>query len=190
MIHATMLLHVFALPEQIAVSKNIMKLLKAARGSTVTGTQTGSLDAGELVLKPPLCDPGEDKTIYRQSRETLIDLFENAAKSAGLQVSVWAGYYDEDETRERARGRAEKGDEWETKERFSAGDKERRIFSGLRWFESGLDVSKHPKRCIIVKGHSLRPASSSSALRIPPGYVNIFTKQPRPKPAGIPRFSR
>lgn len=126
-VHVTMFLHVFALPEQIAVSKNIMKLLKAAPGSTVIGTQTGSLDAGELVLKPPLCEPGEHKTIYRQSRETLIDLFENAAKAAGLQVRVWADY-DEDEARERARGRADKGEEWETKERFFAGDKERRIF--------------------------------------------------------------
>jgi hypothetical protein len=45
-----------------------MKLLKAAPGSTVIGTQTGSLDAGELVLKPPLCDPGEHKTTYRQQR--------------------------------------------------------------------------------------------------------------------------
>lgn len=54
-------------------------------------------------------------------------MFEKAAKAAGLDVSVWAEY-DEDEARERAEGRKEKGEEWEKKERFFAGDAERRIF--------------------------------------------------------------
>ncbi|KAI1404946.1 hypothetical protein F4819DRAFT_446037 [Hypoxylon fuscum] len=67
-IHIAMFLHIFSLPDQEAVSKNIMKLLKAVPGSTIIGTQTGSLDAGELTLKPPFCEPGEHKTIYRQKK--------------------------------------------------------------------------------------------------------------------------
>ncbi|KAI1386458.1 uncharacterized protein F4822DRAFT_410117 [Hypoxylon trugodes] len=126
-IHIAMFLHIFALPEQQAVSRNIMKLLKPVPGSTIIGTQTGSLDAGELTLKPPFCEPGEHKTIYRQNKDTMKELFEKAADAAGLKVNVWTEY-DEDEARERAEGRKAKGDEWEKKERFFAGDKERRIF--------------------------------------------------------------
>jgi len=126
-IHIAMFLHVFSLADQETASRKILELLKPVPGSTIIGTQTGSLDAGELKLQPPLCQPGEDKTIYRQSRETLKALFEKAAKAAGIDVLVWAEY-DDDEARERAAGRKEKGEDWEKRERFFAGDKERRIF--------------------------------------------------------------
>ncbi|KAL7627942.1 hypothetical protein AAE478_002137 [Parahypoxylon ruwenzoriense] len=126
-IHIAMFLHLFSLPGQEAASRNIMKLLKAAPGSTIIGTQTGSLDTGEFTLRPPFCEPGEHKTMYRQSRETMKDLFEKAAKAVGLEVNVWTEY-DEDEARERAERRKEKGEEWEKKEMFFPGEKERKIF--------------------------------------------------------------
>lgn len=120
-------LHIFSLHDQQVVSRNIMKLLKPGLGSMIVGTQTGSLDAGELKLQPPLCEPGEHKTIYRQNRESMKTLFEDAARDLEIKVRVWTEY-DEDEERERSKGRVEKGDEWERQERFFAGSKERRIF--------------------------------------------------------------
>ncbi|KAI1775306.1 hypothetical protein F4818DRAFT_46075 [Hypoxylon cercidicola] len=125
-IHIAMFLHLFAQPEQEAAGRNMMKLLKATPGSTIIGTQTGSLHAGELKLQPPFCNPGEDKTIYRQSKESLKDFFVTAAAAVGLKVNVWAEY-DEDEAKRRAEGRKEKGEEWEKKERTFVGQDERWI---------------------------------------------------------------
>ncbi|KAI3329995.1 hypothetical protein F4824DRAFT_516043 [Ustulina deusta] len=126
-IHIAMFLHVFSLPDQETASKNILKLLKPGPGSTIIGTQTGSLDAGELKLPPPLCEEGEDRIIYRQSKETMKALFEKATEALGMNAVVWTEY-DEDEVKERAAGRKEKGEEWEKRERLFAGDSERRIF--------------------------------------------------------------
>ncbi|KAI0206434.1 hypothetical protein F4808DRAFT_407234 [Astrocystis sublimbata] len=126
-IHIAMFLHVFSLADQEIVSRKILKLLKPIRGSTIIGTQTGSIDAGHVKLQPPLCEPGEDKSIYRQSKETLKALFERATESAGINALVWTEY-DEEEAKERVAGRKEKGEDWEKRERFFAGNNERRIF--------------------------------------------------------------
>ncbi|KAI2626749.1 hypothetical protein GGR54DRAFT_592098 [Hypoxylon sp. NC1633] len=109
------------------IGVNIVKLLRATPGSSIVGTQTGSLDAGELILKPPFCNPGEHKTIYRHSKETMKDLFEKATKVVGLTVNVWTEY-DEDDVKRRAEGQKQTGEEWEQKARFFAGERERRIF--------------------------------------------------------------
>ncbi|KAI0162497.1 hypothetical protein BJ166DRAFT_591362 [Pestalotiopsis sp. NC0098] len=54
-VHISMFLHLFSLPDQEAASRNILRLLKATPGSSIVGTQTGSLDVGNFVLQPPLC---------------------------------------------------------------------------------------------------------------------------------------
>lgn len=126
-IHIAMFLHVFSFMDQEVACRNILKLLKPTPQATVIGTQTGSLDAGEMVLKPPLCEPGEHKTVFRQNKETLKEMWETAAKAEGFSVNVWTEY-DEDEARKRAAGRKERGEEWEKKERFFVGERERRIF--------------------------------------------------------------
>lgn len=126
-IHIAMFLHVFSLTDQETACKNILKLLKTTSKSTIIGTQTGTLDAGEMELKPPLCEPGEHKTVYRHSKETTKDMWEKAAKALDVKVDVWTEY-DEDEARQRAEGRREKGEEWEKEQRFFTGDRERRIF--------------------------------------------------------------
>ncbi|KAI1325339.1 hypothetical protein F5Y16DRAFT_423087 [Xylariaceae sp. FL0255] len=105
--------------DQQAASKNILKLLKLVSGSMIVGTQTGSLDAGDFKLQPPLCEPGQDKTIYRQSKETLRTLFEDAAQALGISVRVWTEY-DE--------GIGESGGDWKNEGRVFVGSKERRIF--------------------------------------------------------------
>lgn len=126
-IHISMFLHVFSLADQETACKNILQLLKATPGSTVIGTQTGTLDAGDMVLKPPMCEPGEHKTVFRHSKETMNDMWERAAKAVGISLNVWSDY-DADEARERAEGRKEKGEEWEKRERHFVGDRERKIF--------------------------------------------------------------
>lgn len=126
-IHIAMFLHVFSLKDQESAIENILKLLKSSPGSIVFGTQTGTLHPEEKVLKPPLCEPGEHKTVYRQSKDTMKEMWERAAKAVGATVKVWTGY-DEAEAEERARGRKEKGESWEKEERFFTGERERRIF--------------------------------------------------------------
>jgi hypothetical protein len=122
-----MFLHIFSLTYQEAASRNILRLLKESSGSCVIGTQTGSTDPGELVLRPPMCEPGEHKTVFRQSKDTMKDMWEKAAEALGFEVNVWTGY-DEAEAEERAKGRKERGEGWEKQERFFVGESERRIF--------------------------------------------------------------
>jgi hypothetical protein len=126
-IHIAMFLHVFSFKDQEVASRNILRLLKSTEGSLVFGTQTGTMDPGELALKPPLCEPGERKTIYRHSKDTMKDMWEKAAKAVGFEVKVWTEY-DEEEAEQRAKGIREKGEGWEKQERFFTGDRERRIF--------------------------------------------------------------
>jgi FMN phosphatase YigB (HAD superfamily) len=83
-----------------------------------------------MELKPPLCEPGEHKVVFRHSRETLIEMWERVAKRIGVKVKVWLEY-DQDEIREREKGTKEDKD-WEKKNRFFVGDDERRI---LFWVE-------------------------------------------------------
>jgi hypothetical protein len=126
MIHIAMFLHVFSLKSQEKACENMLRLLKNAPHSTIFGTQTGTLDAEELVLQPPMCEPGEHKTIFRHNKETMKEMWEKVAKSAGIKVQVWTEY-DEKDAVERAEGRKKKGEEWEKSERFFTGDKQRRI---------------------------------------------------------------
>lgn len=117
-VHIAMFLHVFSLSDQETACTNILKLLKPTSGSTIMGTQTGTLDSGDFWLNPPLCEPGEHRAVFRQSKETLKATWEKAASAAGAKVSIWTDY-DEDDAKRRAEGK---------EERFFAGDRERRIF--------------------------------------------------------------
>jgi hypothetical protein len=127
MIHIAMFLHVFSLERQEKACENMLRLLKNAPGSTIFGTQTGRLDAGEFVLQPPMCEQGEHKTIFRHNKETMKEMWEKAATPAGRRVQVWAEY-DEENTSERAKGQNQKDMEGELSGRFFTGDGERRIF--------------------------------------------------------------
>ncbi|KAI0161742.1 hypothetical protein GGR52DRAFT_560994 [Hypoxylon sp. FL1284] len=126
-IHISMFLHLFPLPEQKVATANVFRLLKAAPGSTIIGTQTGSLDAGEVTLKPPAVKPGEVKTMYRQNKETMKDLLEKAAEEVGVKAKVWTDY-DEEEVKRLNAKRAAGGGEWGKKWEQFEGEKERRIF--------------------------------------------------------------
>ncbi len=124
-IHIAMFLHAFSRAAQEEACRKILLLLKGIPGSMVFGTQTGNLDSGEVVLKPPLCEPGEERTLFRQNKETLMSMWERAALETGLRVNVWTAY-DEDHVRQR-NAAAMTGDN-ENQKQFFHGSRERRIF--------------------------------------------------------------
>jgi ubiquinone/menaquinone biosynthesis C-methylase UbiE len=123
-IHIAMFLHVFSLERQEKACANMLRLVKKSSLSTIFGTQTGRLDAGELVLKPPMCEPGEHKTIFRHNKETMQEMWEKVAQSVGMKVQVWTGYDEKDASK--------RADEVEKGDRFFNGDRERRIFFRVR----------------------------------------------------------
>jgi hypothetical protein len=73
-----------------------------------------------------MCEPGEYKTIYRHSKETLVKLWERVAERLDVQIKATA-VYDEEELAQRERGVREDPD-WEMKNRGFAGPSERRIY--------------------------------------------------------------
>ncbi|CRG87380.1 hypothetical protein PISL3812_04397 [Talaromyces islandicus] len=125
-VNIIMFLHLFNLDESEIVCTNILKLLRPEPGSFVIGAQTGTLNAGELVVPPPLVDPGVHKVIYRHNRETMIDMWKRVGEKLGIELKVWADY-DQDEMRER-QARTEADPDWDKKHRFFSGKEERRIF--------------------------------------------------------------
>ncbi|CAG8955049.1 hypothetical protein HYFRA_00007063 [Hymenoscyphus fraxineus] len=126
-IHATMFLHIWSLEDQEKACENILKLLSEKPGSMVIGTQTGSVKPSEFTLRPPLCEPGEHKVVYRHSKDTMSDMWTRAGNKLGVKIEVRTDY-DEEERAAREKGRLEKGPEWEAKQRFFTGEDERRVF--------------------------------------------------------------
>lgn len=117
-INMIMFLHIFPLADQEKICMRILRIyLRPEKGSVVMGMQTGTVKPGEMVLKPPMCLPGEHKIIYRHSRETMEEMWESVAKKSNINIKVWAKY-DEEEVKER--------DQKDNK--FFVGKDERRIF--------------------------------------------------------------
>jgi SAM-dependent methyltransferase len=126
-VHATMFLHLWSLKDQEKACVNILKLLRQNSGSLVVGTQTGTVKPEEFTVKPPLCEPGEHKVVYRHSKETMKDMWTRAGMMIDMSLDVKTEY-DEEERMAREKGRLEKGPEWEARQRFFTGSDERRIF--------------------------------------------------------------
>lgn len=126
-INMIMFLHIFPLADQEKICMRVLRVyLRAQKGSVVMGMQTGTVKPGEMMLKPPMSLPGEHKTIYRHSQETMKEMWETVAKKANINIKVWAKY-DEEEAEERDR-EAKANPEWEENNKFFVGKDERRIF--------------------------------------------------------------
>jgi len=121
-----MFLHLYNMVDADKVCENVLKLLRPQPGSMVIGANTGTIEPGEMVLKPPMCEPGEHKTAFRHSRETMLELWERATANLGIKAKI-SVEYDEYEIREREQGVKLNGG-WEKENRFFQGNKERRIF--------------------------------------------------------------
>ncbi|TGO60086.1 hypothetical protein BCON_0038g00010 [Botryotinia convoluta] len=95
-VNMNMFLHLFNPVDAEQVCTNVLNLLRSEAGSLLTGTQTGIMRPGKLVLEPPVCEPGEYKTIYWNSAEKLIELWQRVAKRLSINIKTTAEY-DEDE---------------------------------------------------------------------------------------------
>jgi SAM-dependent methyltransferase len=91
-INILMFLHAFGWKDQVRACKKILKLLSSKPGSMIIGGQTGSVKAGEEMLKAPFLKEGFEKPIFRQSKETLKRMWEKVAESEGVKLKIWAEY--------------------------------------------------------------------------------------------------
>lgn len=126
-VNITMFAHNFSMAEQELIFDKILGiLLRPKRGSVVIGTQTGTIKPGEMKLERSLCRPERVcNSVFRHSKQTLIDMWQRVAERAGIKVSIWADW-DRKEMIERQEGR--KADpHWEKKNRSIVGKSERMI---------------------------------------------------------------
>ncbi|KAI4114673.1 MAG: hypothetical protein LQ338_007971 [Usnochroma carphineum] len=93
-VNIIMFLHIWDRNTQYAACKRIVKLLKNQAGSMIIGAQTGSTEPGELVLKPPFVAEGEERSIYRHSVETFLDMWKEVEKELGVKLETKVDYDD------------------------------------------------------------------------------------------------
>lgn len=122
-INIIMFLHMYDWDTQLRACKRIMKLLTRKKGNMVIGAQTGSTQAGDIHLKPPIVAEGEDRTIFRQSLETFTQMWETAGRDEGVQLKIEAEYDDQKDREARAKEEQEGG-----KQKFFSGSEQRRLF--------------------------------------------------------------
>ena len=87
-----MFLHAFDKNHQVLACRRILKLLKREKGSTVIGAQSASVNAGEEHLKAPFLKEGVEKVVFRHSKETFRELWEEAARLEDVEVSIEVEY--------------------------------------------------------------------------------------------------
>ena len=123
-VSTTMMLHQFALGEQKIIAARMLRLLRPVRGSMLLGSNTGQVEAGELQMKPPFVAEGEEKVVFRQSKETMVQLWEEAICSLGEAKESWriSCEYDLEQLERREAERREKGEV-----RYFQGEGQRRI---------------------------------------------------------------
>ena len=119
-VHLSMFLHLFGLEDQERACVKVLELLRGP-GTFVLGTQTGSMDAGSLVLGPPY----DGNVVYRHSRETMVAMWEKAAKVCGKDVKIHV-QYDEGE------GRV---DRWRKEGRLFSGPRDIAMFFRVDWVD-------------------------------------------------------
>ena len=87
-----MFLHVWDLNDQEQACKQILRLLSPKPGSWIIGAQSGSIKAVNFPLRPPFVEPGQEKTVYRQSVETFKDMWQRVGQAEGVGLEVTAEY--------------------------------------------------------------------------------------------------
>ena len=122
-INIIMFLHMYSWDDQVRACKRILQLLSRKPGSMVIGAQTGSIEPGEQVVKPPFVAEGEHKTIYRHSTDTFTRMWKIVARDEGVELKVDVEY--DDQTDRDRRAREETTGE---KKKFFVGPEQRRLF--------------------------------------------------------------
>ena len=127
-VNINMFLHIWDLNTQKAASKRIIKLLRPDPGSMIIGNQTGSTQPGELVLRPPYVTEGGERSIYRHSLETLVDMWKAVGDDEGVKLDVKIDY-DDQEPREKLT-KEDQSDEREFY--FGPGPEQRKLFFTIK----------------------------------------------------------
>jgi hypothetical protein len=135
---ATMMLHQFNLDEQKIIAARMIRLLKPTKGSMILGSNTGQLEAAALIMKPPFVKEGEERWVYRQSKESMAELWWEAIDGLGEEGektktrTKWRVEcdYDLKQHAARERERKEKGEV-----RYFQGDGQRRILYSVTRIE-------------------------------------------------------
>jgi len=91
-INAIMFLHQFDWNQQVEICSGMLKLLKPKAGSMVIGAQTGSTQSGEVTIKAPFLKEGNEKKVYRHSKDSFRKMWEQVAESEGVKLEVWVEY--------------------------------------------------------------------------------------------------
>ena len=91
-ISITMFLHLFNWDNQLRAATRILRLLSHKPGSLVVGSQAGSVNAGELPLKPPFADAAgsEKRSVYRHNPDSFNKLWMEAGRAVGVPLRVSA----------------------------------------------------------------------------------------------------
>ena len=121
-----MFLHMYDWATQLRACKRILKLLVRKKGSMVIGAQTGSINAGDVYLKPPVVAEGEERTLFRQNKETFKQMWETVGGEEGVRLKIEVGYDDE-----QARAARFKEEEEGGKKRFFSGSDQRWLFFNI-----------------------------------------------------------
>lgn len=122
-VNIIMFLHIWDWDTQVRACKRILKLLVRAKGSMIIGLQTGTTQPGELVLKPPHVAVGEEKSVYRHSKETFLDMWKIVGSDEGLELDVRVEYDDQQARERTAKEEESGGGKW-----FFSGSEQRRLF--------------------------------------------------------------
>jgi len=88
---ATMFLHIFDWPSGKKACRQMLQLV-VGEGSWIMGASSATLNAGEQLLKPPFVKEGEQRSIYRHSKESFTTMWEEVAKEMGRNISVSIEY--------------------------------------------------------------------------------------------------
>ena len=122
-INIVMFLHIYDWNKQVQCCRRILKLLSKSKGSMLIGAQTGAIDAGEVVLRPPFVAEGEERTVYRHNIENFTRMWEEVGKKEDAWFDIQV-VYDDQADRER-RAKEEQG---EGKAKFFSGSTQRRLY--------------------------------------------------------------
>ncbi|CZR51749.1 uncharacterized protein PAC_01626 [Phialocephala subalpina] len=87
-----MFLHMFSREDLLLAIRQVLLLLSAEPGSMIIGAQTSSTEDHEEVLSTPFLKEGVVRKVFRPSKETFKQMWQEAALDMGIGVKVWAEY--------------------------------------------------------------------------------------------------
>ena len=92
-ISAFMFLHVFDLENMTRACKRIAHLLSSEQhGSYLIGTLTGSFNPKEFPLGPPFAEKKGERTVYRHSVESFVDMWKKVEQEEQIKLDIWVEY--------------------------------------------------------------------------------------------------